>query len=75
MNPRQGSFHARMAYVVALVMKKPRTMQELQRITGQTRGPLMRYLEALEAESLVKRGPEPLNPRKPGYQATEWSWT
>lgn len=75
MNPRQGSFHARMAYVIALVVAKPRTMAELQRITGQTRGPLLRYLKALEGEGLVKRGPEPLNPRKQGYQATEWSWS
>lgn len=75
MNPRQGSFHSRMAYVVALLTKKPRTMPELERITGQTHLALSRYLAALEAEGLVLRGLEPPNPHKQGFRAAMWSWT
>jgi DNA-binding IclR family transcriptional regulator len=52
--------------VVALVVKAPRTVSELEELSGLYRKSLYRLLDALEAEGLVEKS---MNGRK-----SVWRW-
>lgn len=53
--PRVGSYVQRWADAVSLLVKRPRTQQELMELTGVSRHAIRRVLYALKDEGLLLR--------------------
>ena len=69
----RDTIHERIADVLALLRKQPRTLQELHTLTDVALPTLRRWLTALEAEGLLRRGIA-AKPARGGNAAHVWEW-
>ena len=60
--------------VVALVMKKPRTVTEISEVTGRDRTVIRQYLVAAEGEGLVAKSYPKKPIGTPGITPAVWTW-
>jgi DNA-binding IclR family transcriptional regulator len=65
---------AKMADVIACLVKSQMTVEELHDVTEVARDPIRRYLHALEGEGLIKwtRDPLPAGCRGTGARRFKW---
>ncbi len=66
--------YERMADLVARVVNKPRTSQELSELLETDRKIVVKCLKALESEGVVQSERAPFNGRK-GNRPIIWMWT
>lgn len=62
------------AAMLQLLVKAPRTVAELQHLTGSGKNTPARWLKALEREGLVRRDRGSLIDHSAGFTPDTWTW-
>lgn len=71
---KQGAYIERYADLTALLVKAPRTLAELMRLTELSEAPATRFLHALEAEGLIHKAQVKKTLALRGRRAFLWTW-